>query len=279
MSMLNQSMYWGWTCVCAQSKYKFMLKVIIFYPISGKSSIENSISLFEGRPGIWEITRFSKHSTTAWWVDNQSIPKMASKSCICNNIKSATRSLLAILITQLRYTHWAHNITPEGVDTHSSQSNNSRLMCNISAKAGDIKECEEPESNKTWVALEQILRIPDTTSGVACASHSVRAKNLPWTIGFFCPLPVMEFPLLELFGQSNLIKWLGFSQWKHVRLAVRHSSGWSLPHCAHFSTSLGGYWMVFFLEELRDGFPFQGWLNFTVLPLFYSNAALIFVCS
>ena len=79
-------------------------------------------------------------------------------------------------------------------------------MCNISAKAGDINECEEPESNKTRVALEQILRIPDTTSGAACASHSVRAKNLPWTVGFFCPLPVVEFPLLELFGQSNLIK-------------------------------------------------------------------------
>ena len=51
-SALNQSIYRGWRCVRAQSKYKFMLKVIIFYPISGKSSIENSISLFEGRPGI-----------------------------------------------------------------------------------------------------------------------------------------------------------------------------------------------------------------------------------
>ena len=30
-SALNQSMYRGWRCVRALSKYKFMLKVIMFY--------------------------------------------------------------------------------------------------------------------------------------------------------------------------------------------------------------------------------------------------------
>ena len=110
-------MYWGWRCVHTRLKYKFMLKVIIFYPVPGKSSIENSISLSGGSSGIWKITRFSKHSTTTWWVDNQSITKMASKSCISREIKSATIWIISTLITHLWNTLSANNNSPTSVAT------------------------------------------------------------------------------------------------------------------------------------------------------------------
>ena len=99
--------------------------------------------------GFQKITFFVKYSTEALWVDNQSIPKITSKSHISKGIKFAFNTTFLIRTSQPLNTKVRIICSSKKVTTTNLCFNgdNSWLACN----ANDVltKDLLDPESKRT----------------------------------------------------------------------------------------------------------------------------------
>lgn len=96
-----------------------------------------------------------------------------------NKIKSTSNSIFKISTTQDLYFILVYRAPLVNLDIFNTHSKRTRSTFNLSANVGEMKECVDPRSIKTFVGQLDIKSIPWIKSGVASAFCVVIAYTLP----------------------------------------------------------------------------------------------------
>ena len=120
---------------------------------------------------ILKINHFLRQSTVAKCCDNQSIPRITSKSITSNRTKSAHNSLPSINTGQFGRKTSESKESLRGVATDKEISILEACQPDFEANTGDTKEWVAPGSNKTLASRKQTEIVPATMALDACASY------------------------------------------------------------------------------------------------------------
>src|SRR6202047_2575028 len=98
----------------------------------------------------------------AWYLANQSIPRIASNSLIFKMIKSTpnVKSPPSKVTSQSRHTRSKSIDIPKGLDTDIGGISHPDFKLIAFVKDASTKECEAPESNKILAEIPLIKNVP-----------------------------------------------------------------------------------------------------------------------